>query len=49
MNTTIDKKRINNMIIRIIGLERENLKTKKYSKIEIAQKIKKIIEEELTR
>lgn len=37
------------MIFRIIGLERENLKTKKYSKIEMAQKIKRIIEEELIR
>lgn len=47
LTTNFDRKKIANMIFRIIGLERENVKTKKSSKVEMAEKIKKIIEEEL--
>jgi len=43
----IDKEKAKRILIKIIGKERENLKTKKYKDKEMAEKLKDIIEEEL--
>lgn len=47
MEEFIDKEKAKRMLIKIIGKERENLKTKKEKDIDMVEKLKKIIEEEL--
>lgn len=47
MEEYIDKEKAKRMLIKIIGKERENLKTKKEKDIDMVEKLKKIIEEEL--
>ncbi|MBZ4650443.1 MAG: hypothetical protein PWP18_223 [Thermoanaerobacter sp.] len=49
MEEIIDKRKAKRMLIKIIGIERENLKTKKERNIDMVEKLKKIIEEELKR
>lgn len=47
MEEYIDKEKAKRMLIKIIGKERENLKTKKEKDIDMVENLKKIIEEEL--
>ncbi len=47
MSTTIDKKKINRMKLEIIGVEKNNLKTKKKTKDEMIKRVRKIIVEEI--
>ncbi|SJZ77802.1 hypothetical protein [Selenihalanaerobacter shriftii] len=43
----IDKKKATNLIKKILKIEKENLKTKKYNRSQMSDKIKKMIEEEV--
>lgn len=43
----IKEKKANIMISKILDLEKENLKTKKYNDYDMIEKVKKIIEEEV--
>lgn len=43
----IDKKKVKNLIKKILVLEKENLKTKRYNRDQMSEKIKKMIEEEV--
>jgi hypothetical protein len=44
---SIDEKRANLLLRKLITAEKINLKTKKYNDIEMVKKIKKLIEEEV--
>lgn len=44
---TIDDKILKSMLVRIIGLEKKNLRTNEFTDSEMKNKIKDIIEEEL--
>jgi hypothetical protein len=43
----IDEKRLNRMKLKILGAERENIKTRVESEQDMIEKVKKIIEEEV--
>ena len=43
----VDKQKVKILIEKILKLEHENLRTKKYNKSEMSEKIKKMIEEEV--
>lgn len=46
-SNTVDTSKVNRMIKRIIELEKENLRTKRFRDHEMIKKIQKIIEEEV--
>ena len=48
-NTGIDNKKVLRIINKILELEKDNLKTKKYNNDEMVNEIKKIIEEEVNK
>jgi uncharacterized membrane protein (DUF106 family) len=46
-SNTVDTTKVNRMIKRIIELEKENLRTKRYRDHDMIKRIQKIIEEEV--
>lgn len=47
MNTNIDEKKLKRMLILIMGLERNNSRTKQFTRPEMVEKIQGIIEGEV--
>lgn len=46
-NIQIDKTKVKRIIYKLILMEKDNLKTKKYNEAEMIKRIKKAIEEEI--
>lgn len=46
-NVEIEKNKVDRILVKLIKLEKENLKTKRFSDREMVKKIMKLIEEEV--